>query len=237
MTFPSLEGLRVLSCRQVDRGLELEAEIEARGGVLVRLPLIEVVPPGDGGAGLRDALERLEEYDWVVCTSVNGVNALRGVRLRSGLRVAAVGPATAEAFEKVLGRTALVVPEVPTAANLARAFPARPGRVLAPLAELASSDLADGLRQKGYEVDVVSAYTTRSPEHSTADLDRAAHTDVVLVTSPSVAQRLTELLGDRRPKVAVTIGPRSTTRAADLGFTTIETTPDDVISALASLRA
>ncbi|MBT8239809.1 MAG: uroporphyrinogen-III synthase [Acidimicrobiia bacterium] len=236
MTARSLEGLRILSCRQVDRGAELDAEIEKWGGTVIRLPLIEVVPPPDGGAALTDALGRLEEYNWVACTSVNGVIALRGVELPSGLRLAAVGSATADAFERILGRNALVVPEVPTAAGLAAAFPSRPGRVLAPLAELAGPDLAAGLARRGYEVDVVIAYATAIPEHSAKELDRAATADVVLVSSPSVARRVTELLGDRRPSMAVAIGPKSAAQANDLGFTVIETTPDHVVSALASLR-
>ena len=127
------------------------------------------------------------------------------------------------------------MPEIPTAANLAEAFPSQPGRVLAPLAEMAGPDLADGLRRRGYEVDVVAAYATATPDHSAADLDRAAQADVVLVTSPSVAMRLTELLGERRPSVAVATGPRSASTAADLGFAVTETTLDSVITALASL--
>ena len=134
----SLGGLRILSCRQVGRGGELDAQIETAGGVIVRLPLIEVRPPPDSGAALRDALERLDTFDWVACTSVNGVEALAGVELPAGLRLAAVGPATAEAFTSVVGRSALVVPSVHTAQGLVAGFPPRPGRVLTPLAELAS---------------------------------------------------------------------------------------------------
>lgn len=235
MTTGSLEGLTVLSCRQVGRGTELEAEIQKLGGIVVRLPLIEVVPPADGGAALREALGRLNDYDWVACTSVNGVNALRGAQLPPGLRLAAVGPATADAFEEVLGRNALVVPDVSTAARLAAAFPPRPGRVLAPLAALAGPDLANGLRDRGYQVDVVTAYATAVPELARSDLDRAAGADVVVVSSPSVARRLTDVLGDRCPEVAIAVGPRSADAAAELGFTVVVTTPGEVIAALESL--
>lgn len=231
-----LEGLKVLNCRQVDRGTELDALVERYGGTVIRLPLIEIIPPPDGGAALGDALSRLEEYDWLACTSVNGVMALHGIELPAGLRLAAVGAATADAFERILGRSAIVVPEVPTAAALAAAFPSRSGRVLAPLAELAGPDLAEGLARRGYQVDVVIAYATSTPEHSATDLDRAATADVVLVSSPSVAERLTELLGERRPTMAVALGPRSAAKASDLGFSVVETTPDQVIPALVSVR-
>jgi uroporphyrinogen-III synthase len=228
--------LVVLSCRQANRGLDLDAEIEALGAVVVHLPLIEVIPPPDRGEALEDALSRLDRFDWLACTSVNGVAALAGVELPAGLRLAAVGPSTAAAFADVLGRRALVVPQIPTAAELANAFPSRPGRVLAPLSELAGSDLADGLRHKGYEVEVVTAYATSMPQHSAGDLESAAATDVVLITSPSVAHRLVEVLDGRCPATAIAIGPRSAKAATELGFNVIETTPDEVVAALGSFE-
>jgi uroporphyrinogen III methyltransferase/synthase len=230
-----LAGLVVLSCRQENRGLELDAEIEALGAAVVRLPLIEVVPPPDGGQALKDALDRLDQFDWLACTSVNGVAALAGVELPVGLRLAAVGHTTAAAFEEVVHRSALVVPQIPTAADLAAAFPARPGRVLALLAELAGPDLADGLGRRGYDVEVVVAYATARPQHSGAALDEAATADVVLVSSPSVAHRLVEVLGERCPSTAVAIGPKSAAAASELGFTVIQTMPDEVISALGTV--
>jgi uroporphyrinogen III methyltransferase/synthase len=229
--------LTVLSCRQENRGRKLEAEIEALGAVVVRLPLIEVVPPPDGGEALKNVVGRLDQFDWLACTSVNGVAALAGVELPAGLRLAAVGPTTAAAFEEVLDRSALVVPQIPTAAGLAAAFPPRPGRVLGVLAELAGPDLAHGLQKRGYEVEVVTAYATAMPQHSPAALEQAATADVVLVTSPSVAHRLVEVLGDRFPSTAIAIGPKSAEAASDLGFTVIQTTPDGVIAALRRVEA
>ena len=228
----SLGGLRILSCRQVGRGGELDAQIETAGGVIVRLPLIEVRPPPDSGAALRDALERLDTFDWVACTSVNGVEALAGVELPAGLRLAAVGPATAEAFTIVVGRSALVVPAVHTAQGLVAGFPPRPGRVLAPLAELASDDLAVGLTARGFEVEVVTAYSTAAPDLTEAERSAAAGADVVVVSSPSIATRLVDVLGDRRPTVAITTGPKSAAAATGRFEEVIESTPDGVFDSL-----
>ncbi len=230
-----LGGLAVLICRQENRGRELDTQIEAQGGVVVRLPLIEVVPPPDGGQALKNALDHLDRFDWLACTSVNGVAALAGVDLPAGLRLAAVGHTTAAAFEELLGRSALVVSQIPTAAGLAAAFPPRTGRVLAVLAELAGPDLAHGLRMRGYEVEVVTAYATALPQHSRAALDEAATADVVVVSSPSVAHRLVEVLGDRCPSTAIAIGPKSAEAASDLGFIVTQTTPDNVMAALLAI--
>ncbi|NNE96047.1 MAG: uroporphyrinogen-III synthase [Acidimicrobiales bacterium] len=230
-----LSGLKVLSCRQFGRGADLDRRLERLGAEVIRLPLIEVVAPADGGKALGEALDRIDRFDWIACTSVNGVEALSGVELPPGLRLAAVGSATAAAFEEVLGRSALVVPRIATAANLAAAFPERTGTVLAPLAELAGPDLADGLRQRGYRVEVVTAYATRTPEHTAADLDRAAEADVVLITSPSVARRLISVLGERSPAQAVAVGPRSAAAAGELGFSVSETIPDGIETALSEL--
>ena len=233
----SLDGLAILSCRQANRGLELDDEVEAAGGMVVRLPLIEVAPPKDGGAALADAVGRLESFDWVACTSVNGVESLAGIDLPAGVRLAAVGPSTAEAFERVLGRSALVVPRVQTALGLVAGFPPRPGRVLAPLAELASDDLAVGLTERGFEVEVVTAYSTATPSNSPAAISAAAEADVVLISSPSIAARLTQVLGDHLPSVAIATGPKSAAAAVGRFEEVIESTPDGAFESLLEVAA
>lgn len=230
-----LDGLSVLSCRQLGRGESLDNQVREAGGAVVRLPLIEVRPPDDEGVALKAALARLGSYDWIACTSVNGVEALAGTELPAGVRLGAVGPATAEAFERVLGRSALVVPSVHTAKGLAAGFPPRPGRVLAPLAELASTDLADGLRARGYDVDVVSAYSTAVPEVSAEALNAAARSDVVIVSSPSVAHRLADLLGEKVPAVALTLGPRSTEAASGYFDEVVEASPENTFESLVAV--
>ncbi len=233
----ALGGLTVLSCRPAGRGQSFHARVEAAGGRVVRLPLVEVRPPADGGVALADALSRLDTFDWIACTSVNGVEALAGTELPPGLRLAAVGPATAAAFEGVLGRNALVIPRVHTARGLVDGFPPRPGRVLAPLAELASDDLAVGLTERGYEVEVVTAYSTAVPEVSDRALEEATGAEVAVISSPSIATRLVDLLGHRVPPVAVTTGPRSTAAAADHFGDVVESSPEGLFDSLVELAA
>lgn len=234
MTAP-LAGRRILSCRPRDRASELHRALDRAGGTPVHLALIEIVPPADSGRELRNALAEIGRYDWIACTSTAGVAALAGVDRPPRLQVAAVGPATADAFAQ-LGWTVDLVATEPTAAGLAASFPPGPGRVLAPLAELAGDDLRDGLARRGFDVRVVTAYRSIEPEHTPEQLDQAAACDAVVLSSPSIVHRLTRLLGDQAPRRAVAYGPRSAAAARSAGFEVRQAatpTPDDIVATLA----
>lgn len=93
----TLKGWTVVVTRaEGDKG-PLGAAFETEGAHVLRIPTVEVGPPGDAD-GLTDALERIDGYDWIVFTSPRAVEAVagRGVRGRERLRVAVVGPSTAE---------------------------------------------------------------------------------------------------------------------------------------------
>ncbi len=210
-----LGGLTVLTCRQHGRGGDLHSLIREAGGIVVHLPLIEVVAPTDGGAALHAALVRLDDFDWMVCTSANGVEAVdRGLRtvgreLPSDLRLAAVGPATAATFTRLLSREPDLVPERATAAHLGAAFPRGTQRVLAALAAAAGDDVKQILRGKGYSVEVVTAYDTQMPSHAPELVRLAGRADVAVVSSPSAVRRLISVLETRTPARIVAIGPRT----------------------------
>ena len=210
-----LAGLTVLTCRQNGRGGDLHSFIREAGGSVVHLPLIEVVAPADGGAALREALGRLDDFDWLVCTSGNGVEAVaRGLKavareLPSDLRLAAVGPATAAAFGNALGRQPDLVPEQATGADLGNAFPLGRLQVLAALAAAAGDDVSKTLKAKGYRVEVVTAYDTRLPSLSPDLVRQAGRADVAVLSSPSAVRRLVGVLEARTPARIVAIGPRT----------------------------
>ena len=78
-------------------------ELRDLGAEPLEVPTIEIIDPADGGAALRDAVSaRSHEHDWVVLTSANGVNrfcdVLRDGRDLAGVKLAAIGPGTAEAL-------------------------------------------------------------------------------------------------------------------------------------------
>ena len=100
----NLAGKTVVLTRPVEQSSEL-AELLAEVDVNVLLvPLIKIVGPSDGGRKLKVALERAEEYDWIVVTSANGAQSIAAflqTLLASDTRrpkIAAVGGATAKAL-------------------------------------------------------------------------------------------------------------------------------------------
>ncbi len=170
----------------------LSAAIEAAGPQVLCEPLIQrrtLRPTGNlGGA------------DWVAVTSARTVDTLTelGWRIPGTARIAAVGPATARALESV-GYVVDLVPEGPSsAADLLQAWPEGSGRVIIPGSDLSSTELVDGLRDKGYDAETLPIYTVdpvQAPSPHLAGAWNAGQFDAVIVTSGSVARAINALLG------------------------------------------
>lgn len=189
--------------------------LEAAGFRVHAVPTVSTetlaVPPFDGAA-----------YDWVVVTSAAGVAAL--AELPRGPRWAAVGPATARALE-ARGITADLVPAATNAAAIADELPDAAGaRVLLARADAAGRDLPDRLRERGAKVDDVAVYhTVEAPAASSVPLGLAlADPDLaaVIFASGSAIHGFLKL-GGLPSLPAVTIGPRTTAEAVQLGFTVL----------------
>jgi uroporphyrinogen III methyltransferase/synthase len=215
-----LFGKRVVVTRARDQASTLVDRLAALGADVLELPAIEVVDPADGGAALRAAATEVAAYDWVVFTSANAVDRfvplVRDGRSFGAARLAVVGTATADA----LARHRLVadlVPERFVAESLVDAFDAGPGRVLVPQAADARPVLAEGLRAKGWTVDVVEAYRTERVTPSPAALAAAA-ADAITFTSASTVTNYVEAAGtDLVPPVVACIGPVTAEAAAAAG--------------------
>lgn len=205
----------------------LSDELARRGAVPIEVPVIEVVDPRDGGAALRGAASQIERYDWVVVTSANGAERLLAARAATGrrgfgtIRVAAVGTPTAEVLEAAGVRVDLV-PERFVAEALLEALPDPPsggGRLLLARAEVARDVLPDGLRERGWEVDVVDAYRTVAAELTTDQLDSIADAHAVTFTSSSTVDRFVEAAGaEGVPPVVACIGPITAATARHHGL-------------------
>ncbi|MCX6030913.1 MAG: uroporphyrinogen-III C-methyltransferase [Chloroflexi bacterium] len=119
-----LAGLRVLNTRPRHEAAELTARLAALGAEVVELPCMEMAPPDFGP--LDAVLQRLAAFDWLVFTSVNTVTFTLDrlfalgydARALGGVRLAAVGPATAQALHSY-GLRADFTPSRFTAADLA----------------------------------------------------------------------------------------------------------------------
>jgi uroporphyrinogen III methyltransferase / synthase len=199
-----LFGQRVLVLRAQDQQRELVEELRRVGAQAVCVPLLELVPAQDIAA-LRAALERAQEYDWLLLTSPNTVRfcaaELRGVDpSRARPRLACIGAATAE-LARAHGLRVDLAPEQAGPLELVTALDAagdlRGARVLLPRSEAAQELLPASLRERGAQVDCVVAYRNRIPaaaaEQLAAALEPPPH--AVLLTSPSTVERLHGLLG------------------------------------------
>ncbi len=163
-----LFGKRVIVTRARAQAGELSERLERLGAEAIEFPTIEIRPPADLGP-LDGAVRDLDSFDWLIFTSVNGVEAFvdrlehHGLDLRAvprGAKIAAIGPATAERIRS-LGLRVDVVPEEFRAEALIESVTGTSlagQRILIPRARVAREILPVKLREAGAEVVVPPAY-------------------------------------------------------------------------------
>jgi uroporphyrinogen-III synthase len=203
-----LSGVRVLVGRARHQAGALSTELRKLGAPVLEIPFIEIRKPRSFRP-LDSALQNLASYDWLILTSVNGVDAMwdRVTKLglsKTGFRhlhIAAIGPATKRAIEQC-GIKVEVVPKEYIAESVVRSLRRRVKgkRVLLVRAKVARDVIPRALRRAGAHVDVVEAYETVVPESSRARLRAALKNPrqrphVVTFTSSSTAKNFVELLG------------------------------------------
>jgi uroporphyrinogen-III synthase len=200
-------GQRVVITRAREQADDFERHLVARGAIPLAFPAIAFVPPADNYAALDTALQQLASFDWAVFTSVNGVihvwQRLEALGLDTQafahLRLAAIGPATAEELT-ARGLSVDVVPERYVAESLLEAMPNPVGlRFLLPRADMAREALRTGLQAAGAEVVEVPAYHTirvdPSPD-ALAELDLGV--DLLTFTSSSTVHNFVAQVGPER---------------------------------------
>jgi uroporphyrinogen III methyltransferase/synthase len=232
-----LFGRRVVVTRARAQAGELSAELEKLGAEVNEFPTIEIRPPEDFGP-LDDAMRELDSFDWLVYTSVNGVEAFverlrhHGLDLRAvprNAKVAAIGPATAERLEEV-GLRVDVVPGEYRAEALIEALDTGSlagERVLIPRARVAREILPEKLREAGAEVVVPPAYESVPSSEGKEELSlrlQSGEVDCVTFTASSTVENFVGAFGAgeatrllSKTKVAC-IGPITADTARKLGL-------------------
>ncbi|HTX41310.1 MAG TPA: uroporphyrinogen-III synthase [Acidobacteriaceae bacterium] len=220
-----LAGRTILVTRARHQAGKLAEELRARGAAVAEIPAIEIVP-AESYEALDRALGNLSQYQWLIVTSANAVEALRGRMETLGigagefaaLALAAVGPATARALRE-LGLEPAVTPAEYVAESLVTALSGRVRgqRVLLARAAVARDVIPDALRAEGAQVDVVDAYRTAIPDGSVTAIRTLFGAggripDAATFTSSSTVTNFFALLreaGVTAPKTmrAVSIGP------------------------------
>ncbi len=244
-----LFGQRIVVTRTRQQVSELKLKLEELGAQVLEAPTIELAPASPEVAREVDAaLRNIRGFAWLVLTSANGVTALADrlealgldPRHLAGVKVAAIGDATARQLRSQLGIRADLVPTAFVAESLAGELLAKENlagkAVLMLRADIARPDLPRLLKEAGAEVMDLAVYQTkRAAELPATVLEafKAREVDWITFTSSSTATNLVELLGAERTlldgvKIA-SIGPITTSTLAKLGLKpTVEGQPHDV---------
>lgn len=222
-----LSGKTVVITRARHQADELRRHLEALGASVLVFPVIMMEPVEDP-TPIYEAFQHLELYDWVVFTSTNGVVFTLSYMTQAGLdaqcfsrvKVAAIGPATADALRQS-GIQIDLMPETYVGEGileaLCQAEPVLGGkRFLLPQADIAREDLPKALASAGAQVDSLSVYRTmvppEGPELLAVTQALASHqVDVITFTSASTvthfAQRLQAFHDLLEGVLLVSIGP------------------------------
>jgi uroporphyrinogen-III synthase len=240
-----LAGLRIVVGRARHQASALSSGLRELGAEVIEIPFIEIRKPRSYQP-LDTALKNLQDYDWLILTSVNGADALwkriRKLRLTKRhfkhLKVAAIGPATKKAIEK-RGIKVNVVPEEYVAESVVESLRDQVAgkRVLLARARVARDVIPRELRKLGAKVDVVAAYETVIPRSSLTRLrailkNSNRRPDVITFTSSSTVRNFANLTGKNvrrgrpRPRKAsplddvrfVSIGPVTSSTLRELGL-------------------
>ncbi len=232
-----LFGKTAIVTRSRAQASDLSQRFVELGAEVLEFPTIKITDPEDW-TPVDEAIRNLAVYDWVVFTSVNGVDQFfdrmeeMGVDARqfAGCRIAAIGPATAA---RCMGHGIRpdYVPDEYVAEGVLEGFCERGvgegTRFLIPRALEAREVMPDTLRERGAIVDVVTVYRTVLGAGEQSVLARLADgtVDIITFTSSSTVKNFmkltegTEIAATMDSALIASIGPITSDTARELGLT------------------
>lgn len=240
-----LFGRRIVVTRSREQARDLVDRLESLGAQTIEAPMFRLVPPDDPEA-IDRAAASVHQYEWIVFESANAASRFcgtlltdqRDLRALGGVRVAAIGPSTADRLASFGLHADVIIPESGTEATanaLGDSAPLGGARVLVVRpdhgrSEPARDTLADELTRHGATVTDLIAYRTvaESPESSAAQhlyrqlLDGTV--DAVTFTTPTAVRRFVDLIGRDQaidlltPTLVVAIGPVTAAAIVALGM-------------------
>jgi len=235
-----LFGKRVLVTRPREQAAELVDRLTALGAESIEAPMIRMAPPDDPDPLLRAAASP-EDFDWIIFTSANAVEAFmtalldgeRDIRALKGPRLCTSGTATAERLATYGIKVDLIPREFRADAVVSSllALGSMAGvRVLLPRADIGREVIGEQLREAGAVVTEVIAYRTiledaqREGDPDIYGMLLEGRIDVATFTSPSAIRNFAKIHGaDQvadllKNTVVATIGPVTADAARQLGI-------------------
>lgn len=204
-----LAGKRVVITRAPEQARELMQELAQAGAEALLLPCVAFSTAPDPAA-LDAALQLFDQFDWVIFTSQNAVEAcaqraadthLSLVQKKDSPRIAAVGPATAHSASRAGFRVDLVAKQFRGEALAAELGVSLAGkRVFLPRSSCAGPELPTALTASGANVTEVIAYVTGLPttiDRSVLGAVRSGQVDIITFFSPSAVKNLVAELGSQ----------------------------------------
>ncbi|MFT4201954.1 uroporphyrinogen-III synthase [Gordonia sp. (in: high G+C Gram-positive bacteria)] len=256
----ALYGWTVLVPRTKEQAADMSERLVGHGAIPKEVPTIAVEPPRSP-AQMERAVKGLVDgrYQWVVFTSTNSVRAVwekfaefgLDARAFSGVKIACVGEATADRVRAFGIEPELVPSGEQSSLGLLEDFPPYDevfdpvNRVLLPRADIATETLAEGLRERGWEIDDVTAYRTvraAPPPAETREMIKTGGFDAVCFTSSSTVRNLVGIAGKPHARTIVAcIGPKTAETAVEFGLR-VDVRPEtasipDLVEALAAHAA
>ncbi|HUH71651.1 MAG TPA: uroporphyrinogen-III synthase [Mycobacterium sp.] len=233
----ALYGWTVLVPRTKDQAEEMSERLTSYGALPIEVPTIAVEPPRSP-AQMERAVKGLVDgrFQWVVFTSTNAVRAVwekfgefgLDARAFSGVKIACVGESTADRVRAFGISPELVPAGEQSSLGLLDDFPPYDSvfdpvnRVLLPRADIATETLAEGLRERGWEIEDVTAYRTvraAPPSAATREMIKTGGFDAVCFTSSSTVRNLVGIAGKPHARTIIAcIGPKTAETAAEFGL-------------------
>ena len=243
---------RVVITRALEQSQSLVDALREAGAEPVLFPLVAFAPT-DNLVELDACLKNSARFDWVFFTSQNALRAVQQrcaamdlpvAKVFSGVKIAAVGPATAEAVAAA-GLAVDFISRIHTGVALAEELSAeeKRKRVLLPRSDRANPDLIEVLNLHGWQVTPVVAYKTISPDADSSAVQASllrGDADAILFFSPSAVHHLRDLLGLQRfrdlsrQSIFVAIGPVSESALKAEGIERVLQAADTSVSAAVS---
>ena len=231
----ALFGKRIVVTRSRTQISEVASRLRNLGADVLECPMIRILPP-QNSQPMQDAIARLEQYDWLILTSANGANSFfqqmysagYDARKLANVKVCVIGPATAEALEKNGIRADLIPPRFVAEAiveALENNVELAGKRILLARADIARSDLARLLNQKGASIDQVDAYCTVEDSGATEEIVDSLEKDqidwITFASSSTVRNFFGQVdkrfLAGKKVQLA-SIGPVTSSTIKELGM-------------------
>lgn len=203
-----LFGKTIIVTRSRDQASEFSEQLIELGANVLEFPTISIIDP-DKFDPLDKEIKRLESTDWIIFTSVNGVDSffhrlfdLGGdIRDLKGIKICAIGPATTDRIKEFHIKVDCQPPKyvAESVVEVLKEVEELKGkRILMPRADIARSYLPEELQKLGADVVDIIAYKTvvaSNGDDTILEKLKDGTVDIVTFTSSSTVRNFVKIVG------------------------------------------